>query len=90
MEKKTIGGIEYDVYTMQDWERDRTLSVKEGQLIEPEVFWQLLESLPPHKYGKGVFAVGEPYTHDWNTGQALYQTFESMGDYYYKYIGLKP
>ena len=40
MEKRTIEGREYDVYTEQNWERDRTLKVQAGQLIAHEVFWQ--------------------------------------------------
>lgn len=79
-----------DVYTMKDWENDRTLKVKEGQTIEPSVFWSLLNSLPPQTYGRTLFQPGEPYDHDWNTGRALYRTFEHVGEYYYKYIGLKP
>lgn len=89
MEKLTIDGREYDVYTEQDWVADRTLSVQEGQLIEPAVFWQLLNSVPPQRYGRGIFQPGEPYSHDWNSGRALFQTFESMGNNYWKYVGLK-
>lgn len=90
MEKKTIGGHEYDVYTNADWERDRTLKVQVGQLIEPDVFWELCESVPPHRWSKGVFQPGEPYDHDRETGKALYQTFEQMGGDYHKFVGLKP
>lgn len=85
----TVNGTTYEVYTDADWERDGTLHVKEGQLIAPKVFWQLLESVPPRTYRRGIFQPGEAYSHDWNTGRALYQTFESMGNDYYKYVGLK-
>lgn len=74
---------------MQDWERDRTLKVEVGQVIEPAVYWQLLNSLPPQTYGRGTFQPGEPYSHDWTTGSPLFQTFESVGDDYWKYVGLK-
>lgn len=90
MEKRTIGGQEYEVYTNADWERDHTLKVQEGQLITPEVYWQLLNSMPPVCYRGMYFQPGEAYSHDWNTGKALYQTFKSMGDNYYLYEGLQP
>jgi len=89
MDKRTIDGREYDVYTAQDWERDRTLKVQAGQVIEPAVFWQLLNSVPPLTYGRGIFQPGEPYSHDWDSGRALYRTFEQMGEDYWKYVGLK-
>ena len=81
------------IYTSQDWENDGTLKVQVGQIIAPEVFWQLRDCVPPKTYGGGIFQVGEPYTHDWNTGKALYQTFEFVktvdGKPYYRYVGLK-
>jgi hypothetical protein len=81
------------IYTDQDWENDGTLKVQVGQIIAPEVFWQLLNCVPPKTYSKGIFQVGEPYSHDWDTGKALYQTFElaySKGrEPYYRYVGLK-
>jgi hypothetical protein len=89
MEKKTFNGQQLEVYTDADWLRDRTLKVRVGQVISPEVFWQLLEALPPHRYGEGVFQPGEPYCHDLETGVALYQTFERIEGEFYKYVGLK-
>lgn len=74
-------------YTMADWERDRTLKCEVGQIITPEVYFQLLGALPPHR-NDSLFQAGEPYTHDWNTGRALYKTFQRMEGNYYKYIGL--
>lgn len=90
MDKKTIAGQEYDVYTNADWERDRTLGVKVGQVIEPDVYWQLLNAVPPKCYRGGVFQVGEPDSWDWDNHCQLYQTFEHIGDNYWKYVGLKP
>jgi hypothetical protein len=85
---KEINGKVYEVYTMQDWEDDKTLKVKEGQVIEPAIYWHLLNCLPPKQNGD-FFQVGEPYSHDWTTGKALYQTYEHLEDNYYLYIGLK-
>jgi len=90
METKTISGKTYNVYTNADWERDRTLKVQVGQLIEPSVYYQLLNSVPPKAYRHGVFQPGEAYSHDWDKGCALYQTYEHVGYDYYKYVGLKP
>lgn len=78
-----------NVYTMQDWRRDGTLRVETGQVIEPEIYWQLLCALPPKRNDR-LFQCGEPYDHDWNTGKPLYMTFESIGGNYYRYIGLQP
>ena len=77
------------IYTMEDWKHDGTLKVKEGQLIAPEVYWQLLESMPPISNGN-IFQPGEAYDHDWKTGQPLYQTVKREGDDLYRYIGLQP
>lgn len=90
MEKRVIDGITYDVYTMEDWAHDHTIGVKVGQAIAPEVFWQLCEALPPHKWTHSIFQPGEPDSYDFDRQCQLYQTFESLGDYYYKYVGLKP
>ena len=90
MEKKTIDGREYDVYTDADWERDRTLKVQVGQLIEPSVFYQLLNSVPPKAYLHDVFQPGEPEDWDWDKSCNLYLTFERVDGDYYKYVGLKP
>ena len=78
-----------NVYTMDDWRRDGSLKVQIGQLIAPEVYWQLRDSVPPMSDG-GCFQPGEAYDHDWRTGKALYQTFTREGDSYYRYKGLQP
>ena len=89
MERKEINGRVYEVYTMRDWEEDGTLKVEIGQLIEPYTFFQLRNCVPPKTYGNGIFQVGEPYSHDWHTGKALYRTFEEVDRNYWLYVGLK-
>lgn len=79
-----------EIYTYKQWFEDRTLKVQEGQLIDEEVFDDLLCCMPPTTYKMGFFQPGEPYGHDWNTGQALYRTFELQECGLYKYIGLRP
>ena len=78
-----------NVYTMADWRRDRTLKVKDGQLIAPEVYYQLRNCVPPMSDGL-IFQVGEAYDSDPMTGKDLYWTFKHEGDDYYRYIGLYP
>lgn len=79
-----------DMYTMKDWERDGSLSMKEGQTIDSEVFLELRDCMPPHRWSRGIFQPGEPYSHDLDTGKALYMTFESVGNDCYRYVGLRP
>ena len=79
------------IYTYEQWEKDGILNVKIGQFVDKKVFNQLLNSVPPQTYGRGFFQPGEPYSHDWNTGQALYKTFQYVdSEKLYKYIGLRP
>lgn len=89
MYSREFNGQQYEVYTALDWERDRTLSVKVGQVINPDVFWDLCGSMPPRTWAHGVFQPGEPYSHDHETGEALYHTFERIEGEFYKYVGLK-
>lgn len=77
-----------DIYTMKDWERDGSLSVKEGQIIDSEVFWELADCVPPQTFSSRRFQVGEPHTH--RDGVALYDTFEHVGDDCWRYLGLRP
>ncbi len=67
------------MYTMQDWERDRDLRVKIGEVIEKEVFYQLRDCLPPTTLSSEIFQVGEAHDHD-EQGCALYTTFKSTDD----------
>lgn len=78
-----------NVYTMEDWQRDGSLKIHPGQTVSDDVVRELLYCVPPATYGNGIFQVGEPYDHDWNTGRALFQTFERL-ESGWKYIGLKP
>ena len=79
------------VYTMSDWERDHTLKLEVGQVIAPEVYFELRDSVPPTTNHFGYFQPGEAYTHD-RQGIQLYMTFKAVKDKYgfYEYIGLKP
>ena len=74
-------------YTMDDRKRDKTLKVEIGQIITPDVYYQLLGAMPPHR-NDDLFQAGEPHTHDLRNGKALYKTFKCKGCDYYEYIGL--
>lgn len=76
-------------YTMKKWSDDGMLRVAVGQVCDAEVMERLINGVPPRTYRYGMFQMGEPYDYDFNAGRALYETFESVGDGEYKYIGLK-
>ena len=82
-----------EIYTMKQWERDRSLKCEQGQKISADVFYELLNAVPPTFYRMGIFQCGEPYAHDYNTGLALYKTFryvenDANGEPIYEYVGL--
>ena len=63
-----------DIYTMDDWERDRTFAAEIGQEIVPEIYEQMFECMPPlrltnkypHNEDLGIvsgFRTSEPYVH---------------------------
>lgn len=68
-----------NIYTKEQWSKDGSLSVNVGQLISEEVFCQLLESVPPKTFGRGIFQVGEPRNHDFAM-RPLFDTFENTAD----------
>lgn len=81
------------MYTMSDWRRDGMLGVDINQEISPDVYYQLLESVPPTTTGM-YFQPGEAYTHSFD-GVPLYHTFLKSrttedGDPIYIYQGLWP
>lgn len=53
------------MYTMKDWKRDGSLKVKVNQIISNEVAEQLINSVPPTTYARGLFQVGEPADTDY-------------------------
>lgn len=55
------------MYTMEDWKRDGSLKVKVNQIISNEVAKQLINSVPPTTYCRGLFQVGEPADHEYES-----------------------
>lgn len=77
---------------MKDWERDGSLRLSPGMLVDAEIIWELKGCVPPAYLGYGVFQVGEPASHDTETFQQLYDTFIQQKNNFatWKYIGLCP
>jgi len=92
--------------TMQEWDEagsfTQAVKARKGQsspyLIEEDIYWHFLESVPPVEQGKTraafinitlpvqeYFLAGEPYTHV--RGRAVYLTFCKALDKFY-YLGL--
>jgi len=71
------------VYTRFQWMQDRSLSPREGQEVEEDIYYEMLDVLPPARMKGGAFLVGEPY--DFNEkGEYTYECFDSKkGKYYY-------
>ena len=67
---------------MEDWRRDGESSAKVGQLVEDNVYYNMLGALPPAYWRYGVMQVGEAYSHDVKTGKPLYSTFVETPDGY--------
>lgn len=63
------------IYTMADWERDKTFSPAIGQEVSAEVFSEHLNCVPPAYYGNGIMQVGEPYGTDKDTYKSLFTTY---------------
>lgn len=48
-----------------------------------EVYWEMLEVLPPAAMGNGGFLVGEPWDHHAKTGQPQFAAYREKGDKYW-------
>lgn len=58
-----------EIYTHEQWEKDRSFSAKVGQEIETSIYLQMFEVMPPLKLPiesgyNGGFRMGEPYCHE--------------------------
>ena len=51
------------------------------QEVTEEMYWEMLEVLPPSAWKGGAFAVGEPMTHD-QLGP-VHETFVKLGERYF-------
>ena len=85
-----------EIYTREQWCKDRSFSATAGQEVEEEIFWEMYEVMPPLRlpqneqgFTKG-FRVSEPYCHQKSkkTGEFLpyYAAFGGKDGKYY-FIG---
>lgn len=85
-----------DIYTMEQWQRDRVFAAVPGQEIDQEIYIDMLNCMPPidlpeeartnaQRYIFAGFMMGEPY--DSRNGHLRYLAFGNSGNRYY-YLGL--
>ncbi len=89
-----------EIYTDEQWTKDRTFSAEVGQEVTEQIYNNLLNCMPPLRLPRetakrvdmpiyGGFLMGEPNSHD-NEGM-LYLAFgmtEKAGEKHYYYLGL--
>lgn len=87
---QTWCNMKNNIYTMKDWERDGSLRLSPGMLVDVRIVRELKGGVPPAYMHYGVLQPGEPYTHDTETREHLYQTFIQCRNAFetWKYIGL--
>lgn len=83
-----------EIYTMEQWENDRTFKAEPGQQIAPEIYEQMLNCMPPEHLPRDKarqalqdynipvhagFLMGEPHNSN-EKGEQLYLAF-GMNDY---------
>lgn len=55
-----------------------------------EMYFDMLECLPPIRMSANAFLVGEPYSHDSRTGEAIYACFQKRpSGYWAKFITVR-
>lgn len=72
---------------MSDWERDREFSPAIGQEVSEEIYWEMLNCVPPTYNGRNLMQVGEPYSTDKETRKHLYTTFVRNESGKWVYVG---
>lgn len=83
------------IYTMQDWERNRSFNAVPSQQIEREIYEHFYESMPiqrlprneitaPYRYG---FMISEPHDSDPVTHRPRYAAFGRIKDGRFYFIG---
>lgn len=86
------------MYTRADWERDRNLNAAAGQEIDPEIYEEMFNVLPPLRLPRNNrrvldydcgFLCSEPHTSDPIKAEMLYMAFGKREGRCY-YIGLIP
>ena len=78
-----------NIYTMEQWGKDKTLSVKPGQFVENAIFAHLLECVPPLHYSYDYMQVGEAHGYDFQKQKTTYATFVKENGMW-KFVGNLP
>ena len=76
------------IYTIDNWKKDGSLKPVIGQYVSDDVIEELLNSVPPTTYSRGIFQPGEAYTMSEDYTD-LYMTFARKNSGW-QYIGLCP
>ena len=87
MKKILSESINDDIYTMEQWEKDKVLNIKNGQKVSNDVVRELMNCVPPAFRERGIFQPGEAYCTEKDTYYDLYMTFTKDGDDYWTYCG---
>lgn len=87
MKKILSESINDDIYTMEQWEKDKVLNIKNGQKVSNDVVRELMNCVPPAFRERGIFQPGEAYCTEKGTYYDLYMTFAKDGDDYWTYCG---
>lgn len=80
---------EMEVYTMEQWAKDRTFKAKPGQIVEESIYWQMVNCVPPRTLSRNYMQVGEPYGYDFEKHCDTYSTFVRE-DGAWKFLGELP
>lgn len=76
--------MENMIKTKKDWHGTLEEYLITGDEVDEELYYYFLEVLPPAYMSRGVFQVGEPYSHN-EENKPLYDTFQEVaGRYYYR------
>ena len=75
-----------NIYTMKNWEKDKSFLCNEEQEITKDVFDVFKNSVMPHRYKGKYLMAGEAYKYN-NKGELVYMTFMEENEKYY-YLGL--
>ena len=89
--KARIGYTKSDMYSMSDWNRDRSFKAKPGQRVSKQIYDEMLNALPPKAVPKRLleengcvegFLMGEPY------GNNQYMAFGKKANGACYYLGI--
>lgn len=92
MFKYNLEGEEIEVFELKDWKGSFDEDFKKGDYVNADIAWDLINALPPHRFGFGYFQCGEPHSYrpDENGElRATYLTLNRVNDEpeIWKYLG---